>query len=149
MTERRWEPVIPQILEFQHHLAPHIPQLRIEHANDRQWSTQKYREQCKTGIFDKYGVYLMFDDSEVLEYVGVAMNRFHDRIWSHDPFLKRRFTDVIAIPHEFYFLGIALEFFLICRLHPPMNTIYRGYTIPPCPGYCSGHHVQEANTIQQ
>lgn len=135
MIERRWEPIIPQLRDFQHHLAPHVPELRIQHANDRRWSQQRYREQCRTGIFDQYGVYLMFDNNEVLEYVGVAMNSFHDRLWSHDSFVERMLTDVIAIPHEYYFLGVALEFFLICRLHPPKNTIYRGYTIPSCPSY--------------
>ncbi len=72
----------------------------------------------------------MFDNAECLEYVGVAMNSFNDRIWDHDSFVERRFTDVITIPHHFYFLGLALEFFLICRLHPPKNSTYRGYTIP-------------------
>jgi hypothetical protein len=133
MTEARWAPILPQLKEFQLHLAPHVPAFRIEHLNDRRWSYARYREQCKTGAYNRYGVYLIFDPAEKLEYVGVAMNSFHDRIWDHDSFLERMLTDVIAIPHEYYFLGLALEFFLICRLHPPKNTVYRGYTIPECP----------------
>ena len=42
----------------------------------------------------------MFDNNEALEYVCVAMDSVHDRIWSHDSFVERKFTDVIAIPHE-------------------------------------------------
>ena len=130
VIERRWERIIPHIKEFQSHLAKHVPELRIEFANDNTWSNDQYKEQRKSGIYSRFGVYLMFDNAECLEYVGVAMNSFDDRIWSHRTFVERRYTDVIAIPHQFYFLGLALEFFLICRLQPPKNTTYKGYTIP-------------------
>lgn len=133
MNESRWTQIIPHLEEFQRHLALHIPILHIEHLNDRRWSNERYREQCKTGAYNRYGVYLMFDRAEKIEYIGVAMNSFHDRIWSHDSLVERMLTDVIPIPHEYYFLGLALEFFLICRLHPPKNKVYRGYTIPTYP----------------
>jgi|GEM_PF-6640606 len=134
MKETRWEPIIPHLKVFQRYLASDIPNLKIEHINDRRWSEERYHEQRKTGAYKRYGVYLIFDPCEVLQYVGVAMNRFDDRIWSHDAYLERMLTDVIAIPHEYYFLGPALEFFLICRLNPPKNTVYRRYTIPELPG---------------
>ncbi len=57
------------------------------------------------------------------------MNRFHDRIWSHDTAVDRTLTDVILISHEYYFLGLALEFFLIARLRPLKNATYRSYSI--------------------
>jgi hypothetical protein len=133
MTETRWAPIIPHLRGFQRHLAPHVPPLAIHHLNDRRWTREQYLKQCKAGQFNHYGVYLMFDREEKLEYVGVAMNSFHNRIWDHDSFVERMLTDVIPIPHAYYFLGLSLEFFLICRLHPPKNTIYRGYTIPECP----------------
>ena len=129
MTERRWEPIVPHLREFQRHLAAHIPELRIVPANDRRWSEERYREQCKNDIFEQYGVYLIFDANESLEYVGIAMNRFHDRIWSHDTAVDRTLTDVILISHEYYFLGLALEFFLIARLRPLKNATYRSYSI--------------------
>jgi hypothetical protein len=142
MIESRWERIIPPLQEFQSHLASHIPPLRIQHLNDRRWSgdlSYRYDEQLKTGLYDKFGVYLIFNACDSLEYVGLAMNSFHDRIWGHDDHVDRLLTDVIAIPHEYYFLGPALEFFLICRLNPPKNKIYNtGYTIPaaqiPSPG---------------
>ncbi|MDB4793219.1 hypothetical protein OAG75_01105 [bacterium] len=130
MNEERWAQISPHLEEFQHHLAPHLPKLHIELLNDRRWSDETFRLQRQTGAFNRYGVYIMFDCSENLEYVGVAMNRFDDRVWSHDSNVERMLTDVISIPHEYYFLGLALEFFLICRLQPPKNKVYKGYTIP-------------------
>ena len=62
-------------------------------------------------------------------YVGLAMNRFDDRIWGHDEYVSRRWTDVIPFEHGWYFLAPALEFFLIVRLQPPDNTAYRSYSI--------------------
>ena len=130
MSEQRWDTIIPHLRDFQSHLAAHIPQLRLENATDRQWSDDRYRQQCKTGIFDQCGVYLLFDDKEALLYVGVAMNTFHDRIWSHDWWIERRFIDVIPFPREYCFFALALEYFLICRLRPPKNSVYQGHTIP-------------------
>jgi hypothetical protein len=86
--------------------------------------------QCKTGIFDQCGVYLLFDDKDALLYVGVAMNTFHGRIWSHDWWIEQRFIDVIPFPREQCFFALALEYFLICRLHPPKNSMYQGHEIP-------------------
>ena len=130
MIIERWAKIVPCLSEFQHHLAPHIPILKLEQANDRMWSEQEYREQCRTGIFERYGVYVIFAPDESLEYVGIAMNRFHNRIWSHDDHLNRRWTDVISLPREYYWLGPALEFFLIVRLQPPKNSVYKAYAIP-------------------
>jgi hypothetical protein len=130
MIEERWKPVLPHLLEFQKHLAELVPPLELIAANDHQWTQERYLEQCRTGIFNKYGVYLIFAPDESLEYVGLAMNRFHDRIWSHDDWVNRRWTDVIPLRHEHYFLGPALEFLLICRLRPPKNKVYKSYTIP-------------------
>ncbi|MCX5661233.1 MAG: GIY-YIG nuclease family protein [Planctomycetota bacterium] len=132
MTERRWQAIIPVLGEFQSRLAPDVPALRLEHANDSAWSMERYREQCKTGIFNQWGVYLIFNKADELQYVGLAMYSFHKRIWSHDENIKDRgMTDVIAFSPEHYFFSPALEFFLICRLRPPMNKTYRTYTIPP------------------
>lgn len=133
MDEHRWQPILPHLQEFERYLAPDIPSLGIEPASDRQWTDEQYRAHRKTGVFSKYGVYLIFAPDESLEYVGVAMNDFDSRIWSHDAYVNRRWTDVISFAHEFYFLAISLEFYLIARLQPPKNTTYREYTIPPYP----------------
>jgi len=130
MSECRWELIVPHLRDFQSYLAEHVPQLRIQNATDRQWSNDRYKQQCQTGIFNQRGVYLIFDNKETLQKVGVAMNTFHDRIWSHDWYIERRFIDVIPFPDEYCFLALALEYFLICRLHPPKNSVYQGHTIP-------------------
>ena len=133
MIEPRWQPIIPHLGEFQRYLAENIPPLEILAANDRAWSQERYLDQEKSGIFNQYGVYLIFAPDESLQYIGVAMNRFHDRIWSHDDYVDRRWTDIVPLPHAYYFLAPALEFFLICRLRPPMNRTYRAYTILELP----------------
>lgn len=128
--ERRWQPIIPHLQEFRRQLAGHLPELRIVPANDRSWSDDEFQTQRMTGILSQYGVYLIFAPDESLEYVGLAMYSFDKRVWSHDEHINRQWTDVIAFSHQFFFLAPALEFWLICRLHPPRNKSYRGYTCP-------------------
>lgn len=129
--ERRWESIVPFLKEFQDYLGPRVPELEIQFGNDRRWSDERYEEQVRTGIFEQYGVYLIFEADEALQYVGLAMNRFQERIWMHDAYVNRQFTDLIPFRYEHYFLAPALEFFLVCRLRPPKNKVYRDYTIPP------------------
>ncbi|MEM1444671.1 MAG: hypothetical protein AAGF84_01320 [Planctomycetota bacterium] len=129
-TPNRWKPIVAILDEFQSHLASHVPKIKIQAANDRGWSELRYQEERRKGTFRQYGVYLMFGPDETLQYVGLAMNAFNDRIWSHDAYVERQWTDIIAFSHENYFLAPALEFFLICRLQPPMNSQYKSYTLP-------------------
>lgn len=126
----RWASVLPLLAEFQSSLSPSVPQLKIIPANDRQWTLDRYEKENKKGTFKQYGVYLLYDPEGVLRYVGVAMNSFHDRIWSHEADVNRRWTDLIPFPIEYYYLAPALEFFLIARLKPTMNTTYRSYSVP-------------------
>ncbi len=135
MIQSRWKPVIPHLQEFQRHLSGRVPELTIVAANDQLWTNEEFENQKKTGDFKGYGVYLIFGPDESLEYVGLAMNQFDDRIWSHEACVNRRWTDVIPFCHEHYFLAPALEFLLITQLQPPKNTVYKGYTIlqPTCP----------------
>ena len=128
--EARWTPIIPVLEEFQAFLSPTVPRLSLAAANDRQWSQDRYETQRASGIFDRRGVYIIFDGDAVPQYVGVAMYRFHDRIWSHDDWIQRRWTDVIPLSDQCYFLAPALEFFLIVRLQPSGNSHYKDYRIP-------------------
>jgi hypothetical protein len=123
MIENRWQNIIPILEEFQGMLSPNFPKLSIVHANDKTWSDEQYKNQCQTGIFNHCGVYMIFDESEALEYVGVTTRCFHDRIWSHDQWVSRRFTDVIPFPDNAYFFAPALEHLLIFRLCPPKNIL--------------------------
>lgn len=125
----RWKPVIPILDEFQSFLSSKVPTLSIQPACDRSWSNERYREERRSGIYRRYGVYLIFDESEALRYAGLAMNAFDDRIWGHrhDPY--RRWTDIIAFEHANYFLAPALECLLIVRLKPPENTSYCQHTV--------------------
>jgi hypothetical protein len=130
MMETRWTSVIPVLEEFQACLSPDLPKFGLTAANDRQWSEDQYQAQCAGGVFRQRGVYIIFDGDAVLQYIGIAMYRFDDRIWSHDDWIQRRWTDVISLPNHCYFLAPALEFFLIVRLQPPGNTQYKDYRIP-------------------
>ena len=128
--ERRWASVIPSLDEFQRHLDPRVTKLPIQFADDSTWSNEQYELEAKKGTYRKCGVYLIFDANEELQYIGVAMDGFSKRIWMHDAEVDRRFTDLIPFPPEHYFLAPALEFFLLCRLRPSKNKVYREYTIP-------------------
>lgn len=132
--EDRWNSVFSELRRFERSLHPSTPRLEIHLANDKCWTVAEsdayYRQ---TGVLKKRGVYLMFDDGGVLEYVGVAMYTFNDRIWKHDHLVTRRWTDVIPFTDRNYYLAPALEFYLIARLHPPANSTYRGYKIDDLP----------------
>jgi len=126
----RWSEIIPLLREFETYLAPDAPRLEIIHANDRAWSYEEYRRRKREyKICSGKGVYLLFNAEEQLRYVGAAMNTFDDRIWGHDEHVSRRWTDVIPFPSSWSFFAPALECFLIVKLQPPDNTVYRYYTI--------------------
>lgn len=129
-TMPRWSTVLPCLREFQGWLTPHVPELTIRNVNVFDCTRASYLEKCKNGIFDQKGVYLLFDPEAKLQYVGVAMTSFHDRIWSHDDYVKRWWTDVIVFPDNCCFLAPALELLLISRLNPEGNTQHRKLSIP-------------------
>ena len=126
----RWGMVEPLLREFESYLSADAPQLRIVHANDRNWSYEEYRQRKQEfKVCSGNGVYLIYDAAAQLQYVGLAMNTFDHRIWGHDEHFSRQWTDVIPFDPAWYFLAPALEFFLIVRLQPPANTAYRNYPI--------------------
>jgi hypothetical protein len=126
----RWRTVEPLLREFKSYLAADAPPLRIVPANDYDWSDEEYRQRKRDfKVCSGSGVYLIFDAASELQYVGLAMNTFDHRIWSHDEYISRQWTDVIPFDPAWYFLAPALEFFLIVRLQPPANTAYRQYSI--------------------
>ena len=124
-SETRWQEISQHLGEFQKILSPSLPRLQIVRGNEKSWSDAEYAKQRSTGIFEKCGVYLIFDPERRLQYVGVATNRFEDRIWAHDESIARGFTDLIPFEKDWAFLALALECFLIARLAPPGNTKYR------------------------
>src|SRR4051794_9355864 len=98
MSKSRWAPIIPHLQEFQRHLAPHVPLFQIEHLNDRRWVNERRREfleQLKTGKYDLPGIYLIYNNEEQLEYVGMATGTFHHRIWDHDEIVERLYADIL------------------------------------------------------
>jgi hypothetical protein len=122
----RWSSVISVVREFEAHLAHNAPKLQIVNAIDREWSYEEYRQRKREfRICSGKGVYLIFDVEDRLQYVGLAMNAFDDRIWSHDEYVPRKWTDVIAFPDDWCFIAPALECFLIAKLKPPGNSHYR------------------------
>jgi hypothetical protein len=134
----RWARVRAALDEFRAYLAPHVPPFPLIAANDYWWDDEEYYRSRPEGFPTRMrGVYLMFDAADELLYVGVALVNFDKRVWSHDEMfaswgVERRWTDVIVLPPEYAFLGLSLEYFLICRLCPKCNTSYKGYKIPRC-----------------
>ena len=126
----RWRAVRTSLDDFRKYLSPDVPCFPIVAANDFKWSEEEYNRLRPKGFPTKLnGVYLIFDEQEVLLYVGVSVVNFDKRVWSHDSHFKacgaqRRWTDIIVLPRECAFLGLSLEYFLICRLRPRWNTVY-------------------------
>jgi hypothetical protein len=117
--QARWSRIIPLLREFETYLAPDAPPLEIINANDWEWSDEEYRHRKREfKICSGSGVYLLFNANEQLRYIGVAMNTFDHRIWGHDEYVNRRWTDVIRFHSGWCFLAPALEFFLIVKLQP-------------------------------
>lgn len=128
MAIERWRPVLDSIKHFELLLASAIPPLRITAAVDKNWTDEEYKRLRPEGFPGELrGVYLIYDPAAVLQYVGLAMWSFDTRVWSHDAHMDRRWIDVIAFDDQCWCLAPALEFRLICDLHPPCNKIYRGY----------------------
>lgn len=126
VDKQRWKMIQPAIDEFQSFLSPEVPPLEIIEANDREWK-EKYEQLRPKGFPSRLrGVYLIFDAEERLQYIGVATVNFDKRVWSHDDYVDRRFTDVISFDDKFIFLAQALEHFLILKLRPPKNKALKG-----------------------
>jgi hypothetical protein len=126
----RWTPIIAALREFESYLAADAPRLEIVNAIDADWTYEEYRRRKREfKICRGNGVYLIFDPTATLQYVGLAMNTFDHRIWGHDEYVSRHWTDVIPFAEGWYFLAPALEFFLIAKLQPPVNTAYSKYEI--------------------
>ena len=130
--EERWRGrVWPVLAEFQTFLSDKVPPLEIVQAVDRTWSDDDYKRLRPDGFPSRLrGVYLIFDPESVLQYVGLAMWSFDNRVWSHDEYVTRRWTDVIPFDDRRIFLAPALEFYMISQLKPPANKQYRDYDLP-------------------
>ena len=85
----------------------------------------------------KNGVYLFFDKSDKLIYVGHAVS-IGSRLGSYfqydtdrsckvkkDMFKDATYGRVISLPENLKFLGPSLECFLIARLSPPLNFLWK------------------------
>jgi hypothetical protein len=114
MSPSRWAPIEEMICEFQGHLAPTVPQFKIEEGVDCADSYPSSK--AASPALKKRGVYLIFDDSESLIYIGMAIERsLIERIRNHRT--SKRFTprwiDVIPFDWEWLFFAPSLELFLI------------------------------------
>jgi len=125
----RFVPIQRELERFQRTLCnPSMPPLVVIHATNRQWTDAEYASRKPAGFPGRLrGVYLISDDAEVLQYVGVALWSFDKRVWSHDAMIQRRFIDIVPIADAWLPLALALEFWLIQALAPPGNTTYQGY----------------------
>jgi hypothetical protein len=128
MSEARWGPVLPILDAFQRHLAENIPRLEIIAAADKRWSDEQYMQHRPEGFPSRLrGVYLLFDENKSLLYVGLAMWSFDKRVWTHDEWIPRRWIDIILLNNETVFLAPSLEHWLISRLNPSHNKVYKKY----------------------
>ena len=132
----RWQQLRAALVEFRSHLAPHVAPFKLTAANDSWWDNDEYKRLRPAGFPSRMrGVYLMYDETGELMYVGVALVNYDKRVWSHDAKFEaheaeRRWTDVIEFEPEYAFLALSLEYFLICRLRPKYNHAYSGYEVP-------------------
>jgi hypothetical protein len=105
-----------------------MPPLAVIHATDRSWTDAEYRNRKPKGFPSKLrGVYLIYDDVEALQYVGVAMWCFDKRVWTHDDHIKRHYIDIVPFGDAWIHLALALEFWLIQAFKPIGNKTYQGY----------------------
>ena len=133
----RLAPIRRELERFQRTLChPSMPPLAVIPATDRHWTDAEYASRKPAGFpGDLGGVYLIYDDAETLQYVGVALWSFDKRVWSHDAAISRRYIDIVPIVDAWLPLALALEFWLIQALAPPGNTTYQGYGLA-----CDGGH---------
>lgn len=117
----RWAPIEMLIGEFQGFLAKDVPQLKIEKGVDCAESFPVRK--AVSGPLRKRGVYLVFDDSESLRYIGMTISRSliyrcRDQLRSK-PLLRLvtpRWIDVIPFDRKFAFLAPSLESYLIIQI---------------------------------
>lgn len=100
------------IRDFQRFLAPTLPQLKIERGVD---CVDDYRK-ISTAL-GKCGVYLIFDDSESLRYIGVT-GCLAERIpaYRYEDRFVPRWVDVIPFDSESKYLALALEWYLLDKV---------------------------------
>lgn len=127
----RWRAVATVLEEFGTYLSERVPRLQLTAACDKNWSDAEYRRLRPRGFPGKlHGVYLIFDDSERLQYVGLATTCFDKRVWTHDRHVQRRFTDIIPIDDAHMFVAPSLEYSLIVRLKPVGNRAFTTHVLP-------------------
>jgi len=132
--ESRWTEIEEVIRKFQAFLIPEVTPLKIQKGIDFSSDIKdiKFRKQC--GELTNRGVYLFFDESESLRYVGCthlqalggripqSISRLRKRRWT-DIWEKLRWIDVIPFKDEWLFLAPALENYLIDQ------EVFRGWNL--------------------
>jgi hypothetical protein len=119
----RWNAIVPALKEFQSFLAENICPLEIQEAVDLANPPIPFQR-----IPELYqpGVYLGFDRSEKLFWVGKSTRSMRNRMSSLRKKQEFRanpggWIDVIPFSIEFFFFAPALEDFLIARCDPRLN----------------------------
>ena len=124
------------LVEFQTYLSDKVPKLELINAVNKDWSTEEYKQHQKTGIVPQgfpsklKGVYVLFDWNEQFKYIGVATYNYDKRVWTHDKHFEeaemwRGDIDIIPLSDEFSFIAPSLEYYLITRLKPSLNSTYK------------------------
>lgn len=126
------------IVEFQSFLSDKVPKLELIKPVHKDWSPEEYKQHQMTGVVPKgfpsrlKGVYILFDWEDQLKYIGVATYNYDKRVWTHDKHFEaaemwRGDIDIIPLTDEFSFIAPSLEYYLITRLKPMLNSTYKNH----------------------
>jgi len=111
----RWTRLPELIEEFQALLAPQVPHLQIQEGASDGLAT-------RSPALKKPGVYLLFDETATLKYIGSAVNqpligrvRTYMGQESRLPFVPK-YIDIVPFEWEWCFFAPALELYLIQKI---------------------------------
>jgi len=130
--QERWNGVDEALSEFSRFLAHDFPKLELQHLYDFEMTDEEYQlsRKAKSAIYNLPGVYLFYDKSGSLLYIGKASWTFDKRVWKHPEIVDAKYIDVIPFDWATSSFCMALEYFLISKLRPNYNKHGRDYDYP-------------------
>ncbi len=123
----RWADVNAVVTEFRRYLSTDFPSLQVTPLYDFNWSQEEYKASREVSAYNSPGVYLFYNESGELLYIGKASWTFDKRVWKHPEIVDARHIDVIAFDWPTSHFCLALEYFLIAKLNPRYNKQGREY----------------------
>jgi len=119
--------IVQQYLNEFHktYLNPGIHPFSVIAAARKSWTNDEYKRLRAPGFPGKLrGIYLIYNSAEELQYIGLAeRGSFDTRVWSHDDYIDREFTDIISLRDDEIVLAPSIESWLIDKMNPVCNKI--------------------------